>query len=393
MSAEATIPVDIFKGQDFYVPAFQVRVENKELHRDVLSDVISVSYSDSLKEIDSFEMVVNNWDAETLKFKYSDAPTFNPWKDAELWLGYYRDGVDERRRMLIGEMTTLTPNFPESGAPTLTARALNLFHRFRTEQKTKPFFGQRDSQIAQTLVADIAADLRKKFPQLTLKIDIGNNLKNEEPIPYLLLNNQYPIIFLMQRARDLGYELTMNEVATGSARVVTFRYGPTDAVKRKTYVLEWGKSLVSFQPTLQVANQVAELTVRGWNPQTKRPIKVSVKRSDVAGIVSPSDLALTESAPNQKQEIVIDRPVSNEAEARQLAINRLKQIGEVIVEGKGKTLGLPDLRAGTKVQIKGLGQRFSGSDAQPNAYVITSTTHSFGANGYTTDFTARMEKS
>jgi hypothetical protein len=32
----------------------------------VLSDVISVSYSDSLKEIDSFEMVVNNWDAEAL---------------------------------------------------------------------------------------------------------------------------------------------------------------------------------------------------------------------------------------------------------------------------------------------------------------------------------------
>ena len=86
MGAEAVIPLDVFKGQDFYVPAFLVKVENRELQRDVLSDVVSITYSDSLKEIDSFEMVVNNWDAEAQKFKYSDEQTFNPWKDVELWL-------------------------------------------------------------------------------------------------------------------------------------------------------------------------------------------------------------------------------------------------------------------------------------------------------------------
>jgi Bacteriophage probable baseplate hub protein len=253
-----------------------------------------------------------------------------------------------------------------------------------------PFFNKKDSEIAQALVADIAAELRKKSPQLKLKLDIGNNLHNEVPIPYLLVDNQFPIVFLIQRAHDLGYELTMNETAKGHE--VMFRYGPTEQVKRKTYVLEWGKSLMSFQPTLQVANQVAELTVRGWNPQNKREIKVTVKRNEIRGIVMPSDLRVSEPELAKKLEIVIDRPVSNEAEARQLAENRLKQIGEVIVEGKGKTIGLPDLRAGTKVQIKGLGTRFSGSDDQPNVYLVTSTTHTLGVGGYTTDFTARMEK-
>ena len=62
------------------------------------------------------------------------------------------------------------------------------------------------------------------------------------------------------------------------------------------------------------------------------------------------------------------------------------------MEGRGRTIGLPDLRAGVKVQIKGLGRRFSGSDDQPIVYLVTSTTHAFGGNGYTTDFTARMEK-
>ena len=34
-----------------------------------------VTYKDNIKEIDSFEMTVNNWDAETRTFKYVGAET------------------------------------------------------------------------------------------------------------------------------------------------------------------------------------------------------------------------------------------------------------------------------------------------------------------------------
>jgi phage protein D len=224
---------------------------------------------------------------------------------------------------------------------------------------------------------------------LKLKLDendYSNNIKTEEKIPYLLMNNQFPIRFLMERARDLGYELTMEEASQGGNREVTFHYRPTSNVKRKTYILDWGVSLMSFQPTLQCANQVAELTVRGWNPQTKKPIKVTVKRSEIKGIVTPSELGVTEPDLTKKVEIVVDRPIQNEAEAKLLATNRLRKIGEVLVEAKGKTVGVPDLRAGSKVEIRGLGTRFSGT------YLVTGTTHSIGEGGYTTEFTGRMEK-
>jgi phage protein D len=113
---------------------------------------------------------------------------------------------------------------------------------------------------------------------------------------------------------------------------------------------------------------------------------VTVKRNEIKGIVTPSDLNVTEPDLTKKVEIVIDRPIQNEAEAKLLATNRLRQIGEVLVEAKGKTIGVPDLRAGSKVEIKGLGTRFSGT------YLITGTTHSIGDGGYTTEFTGRMEK-
>jgi phage protein D len=382
------LPVDVFQGQDFYVPAFQIKVDNKDLPGGVVHDVMNLTYSDSLTNIDSFEMTVNNWDAEGLTFKYSDQTLFNPWKDVEVWMGYFRNGQDERRRMMIGEITTLTPNFPASGVPTLTVRGLNLFHRFRTKQETRPFFGKKDTEIAQTLVDEIAAEIKKKSPQLKLKLDpedVSRNLKREQKINYLVMDNQFPIVFLMERARDLGYELSMAEAPKGM-REVTFNFRPSSDVKRNTYILEWGKSLISFQPTLQVANQVAELTVRGWNPQTKKPIKVTVKRSDIKGIVTPSELGVTEPDLTKKMEIVVDRPIQNEAEAKLLATNKLRQIGELLVVAKGKTIGVPDLRTGVKVQINKLGQRFSGT------YLVTATTHTIGDNGYTTDFTARKEQ-
>jgi Bacteriophage probable baseplate hub protein len=394
MAEENALKVEIYKDQDFYVPAFVIIVGQEKLNPVVLNDILNVTYTDSLANVDSFDMTINNWDAGANKFdqtafKYSDKDTFNPWKDVEVQMGYYRNGKSELRTMLIGEITTLTPNFPQGGAPTLNVRGLNLFHRFRTKQETKPFFNKKDSQIAKEIVESIATEIRKKSPQLKLKLDqkdFENNIKQEDPIPYLLMNNQFPIRFLMERARDLGYELTMEEARENGNREVTFHYRRTSDVKRKTYILEWGVSLISFQPTLQCANQVAELTVRGWNPKTKKEIKVTVKRSEIKGIVTPSELGVNEPDLTKKVEIVIDRPVSNEAEAKLLATNRLKQIGEVLVEGKGKTIGVPDLRAGSKVEIKGLGTRFSGT------YLVTGTTHSIGDGGYTTDFTGRMEK-
>ena len=62
MSSPTLLPVNIFEGQDFYVPAYRIVVNAQEL--EIESDVISVTYTDSLTNVDSFEMVVNNWDPD-----------------------------------------------------------------------------------------------------------------------------------------------------------------------------------------------------------------------------------------------------------------------------------------------------------------------------------------
>jgi uncharacterized protein len=392
------LPLDVYAGEDFYVPAFRLMIRGQDAEVQN-NDVISVTYEDSLDKIDSFNLTVMNWDAETRTFKYSDAHTFDPGQEVELFMGYYQNGNDELQSMLIGRITTLSPNFPAGGGPTLTVTGLNLFDRFRTAQITKPFVNATDTQIAQALVQNITEDLNKDssvIPKLKLQIDpedVTNNAQ-ETPLPYVLVNNQYPILFLMERARRIGYELTLKDVSSG---MVTFGFGPTSVVTDPTYVLEWGKTLISLQPNLQIANQVSQVTVKGWNPTGKIKFEATVKRADLAkkktGIVNPSDLGVTDPGMDQKQEIVVDRPIKSQAEANNLAQNTLLQIGQTLVEAKGKTIGLPGLRAGVKVQIKGLGARFSGPPGKtPFSYLITSTTHTIGDGGYTTDFSARMEQ-
>ena len=379
-------PVDIYKNQDFYVPSFKLLVGNRELL--AVNDVMSVNYSDSLASIDSYDLTVSNWDARALRFKYSDGDTFLPWTETELWMGYQRNGKDERRRMLVGEITTMTPSFPGGGGSTLTVRALNLLHRFRTKQEVKTYFDTTDTEVAQDLVSMIAQVVHKRTPQVTLALDpadIAENKKHEQKVPFLILNNQFPIVFLMERARRIGYDLCVYEMPIGNQKNVFFHFRPASEIQRRTFVLEWGTSLISFQPSLRTADQVSKVTVRGWQPALKKPIEEVATLADLVqdGVVNPLDLGVDEPALNE--EFTVDRPVANADEAKRFAQAILRQKASELVTAKGKTVGLPELRAGVKIQINKLG-RFSGT------YVVTETTHSLGDGGYTTDFAARMEK-
>ena len=87
-----------------------------------------------------------------------------------------------------------------------------------------------------------------------------------------------------------------------------------------------------------------------------------------------------------RQEVITDKLVATEQEARTLARETLEDISKDMIKGNGSTVGLPDLRAGGVIEIGGLGERFSGR------YFITATTHTIGNSGYTTQFECRREE-
>ncbi len=368
MTASTTGAVPIYQGQDFYVPTFEVKVDGRPPGREVVRDILSVSYKDNVQEIDSFEISINNWDAETRAFKYSDEKLFDPGTKIELSMGYQ----GALRTMLKGEVTSLRPAFPAGGGSTLAVSGLNILHHFRTKQEERTYENKTDSEIAQEIAQ-------------RLKVNIETVNASDEPrFKYLIQHNQYDIIFLMERARRVGYDIMVEERTSGTTLV----YRPSTSIHHPAYRLTYGKSLIEFQPELTIVNQVAQVTVRGWDNVRKQKIEGKAQRSQLAtkGVGESAGEGAIDKSIQQKEEIVVTRPVESQAEADKLAKELLEANAKDLVKATASVPGINDLRAGTVLEIDGVGKRFSGR------YFVVSTTHAIGDSGYTTQFECRREE-
>jgi phage protein D len=388
---------------DFYVPRFEITASGAGLDPAVLRDVTQVTYNDSISEIDSFDITVGNWDPALHRFKYTGAETsvmgataierlFNP--DAgefELKLGY----GSELSTLVRGSTTSLEPTFPSSGASTLTVRLLNVLHRLRTKQNRDAWPNRRVPR-AQAKISCIAQDVGARtvdgcrFP---LPIRISESALRSEPLlDHLAQDNQFDIDFLLLQARQFGYVVYVDQEPIGRGRTREVLYfGPSDArhpgVPDVSYELEWGKSLIDFTPKLSTANQVSAVEVRSWNRQTNRAIN---ERIDIAQLDAPVNedlqpLIRRTDKCREREHIAVTEPQFTPEQARRRATSLLSERLKQLVEANGTTVGLPDLRAGQRIQVRGLGARFSG------VYFVTKTTHTINESGYLTKFTARRE--
>lgn len=380
----------IYQDQNYYAPRFEIKLRGQNLNRAVIRDVLEVSYSDSLDKLDSFEFTLHDWDPVLLEPKYSSpydasgslrrlpdnsqVPNFDPGAKVELSMGYY--GAEEPRLMMTGQVVSLTPSFPASGAPSLRVRAVSLLYTLQRSQETLVYENKTDSEIAQ--------DIGRRL-EIEAEIPAGQS-GQETPNEYIALRNEYPIIFLMGRARRLGYDIYVKLPENGGDSKLFFGRTPTSSV---TNELSWGKSLIQFSPTLKTKGQIAKVVVRGWNPLGQgedRRIEGSATLQDLnPQLPDPQLLSSVDSALAETQEVVVDDPIRDEQEANQIARGILADKLKDLVTGRGATVGLPDLRAGRSIVIRGLGTRYSGR------YLVTETSHKMGGSGYTTDFSARLE--
>ncbi len=372
--------------QTFFVPTFRVEVQRRELPAEVIRDVIEVSYQDSVDDIDSFDMTISNYHAQSHKPKYeppySDdyAGLFDPGQEIKLWMGYKGD----EQLMLSGEITSLAPSFPASGGLSLRVGGLNVLHRFRATQHTFAWDDRRDSDIALEIGRNAVTEDR---PGLGFPVRTAPR-RDERSETYVLMDNQYDIVFLMQRARLHGYELVLREANTETGQPAHLYFGPSEADEILTYKLEWGRSLVSFRPTLSTANQIAEVVVRGWDRRNNAAIEGRSRWEDLypAGSPERSRRGQLAQAFGNRREVVTNRPVHTTDEANSLARSLLSDVAKDLVEADGQTVGLPNLRAGRTLEIANLGERFSG------LYYVLSSSHTIGSGGYTTSFHARREE-
>jgi len=364
---------------DYYAPNFNVLVEGRPLDSTTHGDILDLSVEMDKEALTRFSLTVNNWDDASFDFKYSDTTTFDIGKRVDIRMGY----ADDLRFMMSGVIQSLSPRFPESGPPTLSVSGLDhrvkLKNRKPSPKDIKKFVDQPEHKIVQEIAR------RNGLP-----------FEVTQPTPSfgtVMQKNQDDLTFLMERAKKIDFDFYMRVNPDTGKETLCF-VSPTDnrdARRTRMFTFEWGKNLISYNTQLSLNEQVASVTVQGWDPTTKQPISYKATAQDLpetnsAGTNGPK---AAEDRLAKREDIVVDQPVTSMQEARDLAISQLRERAYKFLTGTGRAIGLPDMRPGDGVELLGLGVRFSGTAGKPLRYYVTKVTHRIDNSGYQTEFHVR----
>lgn len=349
-----------------YVPAFVIRIDGVELRHGFSVDVLSLSITDTCNQGDSFTFTVRERHPERARFPaggslhWLDSGTFEEGKEVEIDLGY----LGNCTLRFIGQITAISPAFPESGVPTLTVRGQGLYCRLLVQCDSRPFREQTDSGIAREIATLLGLDARVDDTRAEHRqVSSGTGT--------------YAAI-LQERATRIGYEVVVKE------RTLFFEK-PRYLVDRGPRVtLEWGKSLRSFSPTLSTYRKLTHVRVRASQTtlgRGKEPLAHEAGPGDERvklGKESASEIAMRLCGENRL--LAEDHLAASQEEAMEVAVAKLEASSLDLISGRGGCIGNPELRARTVIELKGLGTRFSGS------YYVTSVTHAIDGSGYRCDF-------
>ena len=177
----------------------------------------------------------------------------------------------------------------------------------------------------------------------------------------------------------------------------------TNAADAPTYQLEWGKSIISFRPTLTTSDQVGAVTVRGWDRKANKAIEVTYTlqelwKEEKKSQAEIAHLTKISQAYGSRTQVITDQPAHTKDEAKKLAKAALTKKNNKLITATASTVGLPDLRSGCAVEILGFGVQTDKSGDLKGAssdfdgeYFVTDSTHTIGGSGYRTEFTARRQ--
>lgn len=383
-----------YSGRNFMAPAFRIELDGQDAGREVISDVLEVSFTDDLENIDSFEFVLHDWDPVALRPRYSSpwdengqpftlydggpqVPNFEPGAKVSLFLGYLEDG--DLPLIMEGEVVSLTSAFPASGSPTCRVRALNAFLRSMQKVRVEDNYSGTPKEIVDQLCAE--NDITVQWAALEAEGESEENVEVEG-----ILYDE-----IASRASEYGLSIMTIPAERPGDSPILYLAAPSKGNDAPVAEFIWGRTLISFTPALSTASQVAEVVVRGGDTDQEgdaQNIEVVRTWSDIGlspSALGPAGVADIETAVRGVREVIKPDNVATEADAERAALARLRELAAELITGSGSAIGLPTIRAGTTVTMSGLGARFDGT------YRLTQTTHAISGGGYTTTFQARKE--
>lgn len=350
---------------DFYAPAYALRLGGADVMRDLFIAVSQVEVDLVLGAASRFSFTVPNaYDHKLRAFKTGTGAdvlgllTFGA--EMEIYLGY-RDNRS-MPKAVSGIITEITTNFPDGGSPELSVAGYDHGFPLTIGKNSRPRTDRSDSEVAHEIAS---------FHNLGAVIGI-----TEEKHAQIEQNQESDWEFLKKLADRNHFEIYVDE-----ERRLHFAK-PNDKAGAEV-LLKYGEGLLSFKPEANLAGQISQVEVYGWDPKTKKTIVGKASAGEESGRTKKSAgqyLAALVRDPSKRPTLRLRQPVFTQAEADQRAKAALNERAKQFLTGDGEAIGLPELRPDRNVQLDGLGDPFS------KTYYIQQATHKIDSGGYRTRF-------
>lgn len=259
-----------------------------------------------------------------------------------------------------GEVVSHEPVFEETFTATFTIRAYDKLHRLNRETKRRALVQSTDSDAVSRIAREGG---------LTAQVTATTVVH-----PVLWQDNLTDLAFIHMLARRNGYEVryTANKLVFGPPATLT---SGVTAI--------WGENLRQFEPRLSAAQQVNEVTVKGWDLKQLQPI-VGVAASTTndlqTGISATGGAAAQTAFAGAAKHLEPFIGVGLQGYAQKIATAMLKDMNSDYFQAYGWMFGDGRLSAGKQFTLQKLGTRFSGT------YRATTVTHIFQRGEFDTYF-------
>jgi phage protein D len=262
--------------------------------------------------------------------------------------------------LIKGQVVAVEPEFGHGGV-VLAVRGYDQSHALNR------------TRVTQTYQNMTAADIARKVASRN-GLDAGTIDSAGPTYEFLQQSTETDWHFLCRLAARIDFEVTVAD------RTLNFCHaGPTAG--GEPIELRFGDNLQTFRPRVTGVQQIDQVVVRGWDPVNGNVIEAT------AGAPAQLDSSIgiargdAVSALNGGSVTVADRPVANGDEATALAGSVAARLANAFVDAEGSCVGDPRIRAGSRIDVKGIGTRFGGT------YTLSSCEHVLrGQRGYQTGF-------
>jgi len=351
------------KYKGFNVPQFLIEVNGREVKlKDYPVTELNVLMS-AAYDMSSCEFVIGGiFDPKSGKFENDVYSAFKPGSIVKVKVGY----GSSLQGVFTGYINSLSFEFDGQRGPVITVQCLDAKGAL-VNNKTWKSYGKQDLK---SIITKILNEKCSKYAKIE-KIEYGYDSNEKGALA------ESPEI--KDNVDDYTYLKILAEKTNNSFCVIDDKLyfcknlAISSTVKTK---LTWGKNLLSFASEIDLSGQIGAVEVYSTNPIMQEAFMAKATTISVPG---ESGAAVASVAKN-KPVVVTDPEVFNQDQANQIAQHMLEHYAARFVSCKGSVIGLPDLKAGDKIEVDGMGKGVDG------IYFLHHVNHRIDSNGYITCF-------